>query len=848
MKHKYIISGFLFLTANLFSQPTAFSSRGIGGGGALFFPTINPANDNEYYVRCDMSEMFHSKDFGNTYEQIPFDRLQVFNTSTYELTKDSNIAYCNFNDGNEGYPVKTMDGGKTWNRLNAYNIGTYGNVFRLSANYQNPQQLILAAYGDILFSNDGGSSFSLIKHTVNNGVGITLGGVFWDGTNIYLGTNEGLLFSTNAGANFSVMNSSGITNGEVIWSFAAARSGSTIRFTCITAQAGDVYNVVMPWEYNGFSKGVYTMDDANGTWVAKSSGINFAGDFVMYVAMALNDINTIYLGGHDDATGGPLVFKSNNAGAAWNKVFKTVNNSNIMTAWEGANGDKGWGWSETCFGIAVAPNNSNKVIFSNYSNVQTSNDGGANWKQAYVSVSDQHPAGASSPKNKVYHSIGLENTTCWQVYWQDANTMMGCFSDIGGIRSTDKGNAWGYTYRGFSVNSLYRMVKTADHKMFGACSNIHDMYQSTRLSDALLDANDGNGKIVYSADNGATWSNLHSFNHPVFWLAADPNRPNRMYASVIHYGGMQGAQLGGIYKTDNLDQLATSTWVKLPNPARTEGHPACIQVLNDGKMVCTFSGRRNGSGTFTASSGVFVYDPDLNSWTDVSHAGMQYWTKDIVIDPNDPSQNTWYVAVFSGWGGAANGLGGLYKTINRGVSWAKLTGTQFATVTSVTFNPQNLQQAYLTTETQGLWVSIDMRQTTPTWSIVKAYPFRQPERVFFNPYNTNEMWVSSFGNGMKMGLMDNTTGIVGFETFKSLRIYPNPNTGDFILETNKPLRSGSYIELYDMFGKRCVQIPCLNLGNANKISVSLPEMDRGVYMLRLISGADIYSGKLQLEN
>jgi hypothetical protein len=90
-------------------------------------------------------------------------------------------------------------------------------------------------------------------------------------------------------------------------------------------------------------------------------------------------------------------------------------------------------------------------------------------------------------------------------------------------------------------------------------------------------------------------------------------------------------------------------------------NPASIIVLNDGKMVCTYSGRRTSGGSFTASSGVFIYDPVGNSWSDVSDAGMQYWTKDIVIDPSDPTQNTWYVCVFSGWGGAPNGLGGLYK-------------------------------------------------------------------------------------------------------------------------------------------------------------------------------------------
>src|SRR5688572_7669477 len=83
-----------------------------------------------------------------------------------------------------------------------------------------------------------------------------------------------------------------------------------------------------------------------------------------------------------------------------------------------------------------------------------------------------------------------------------------------------------------------------------------------------------------------------------------------------------------------------------------------------------YSARRAGSPlAFTASSGVFVSTNGGQSWQDRSHNGMRYWTKDVVIDPHDPNQNTWYAAVFSGWGGAPNGLGGLYRTTNRGVNW-----------------------------------------------------------------------------------------------------------------------------------------------------------------------------------
>jgi hypothetical protein len=823
----------IIIVVSINAQPTSFSPKGIGGGGALFFPSINPANDNEFYVSCDMSELFHSTDFGLNYSQVPFTKLQVFNNSTYEFTNDPNIAYSNFNDGNSGYPVKTTNGGNTWSQITGYNVGTYGEVYSVHANYNNPQQLLIGAYGDILFSNNGGTSFTLVKHAANMGAGLIVGGVFWDGANIYIGTNEGIISSSNSGSSFSVMAVTGITAGQVIWSFAGAKSGSTTRFVCITANTNDVYNGVMPWDYYNFPKGVYVMDNASGTWLSKSAGINFTNDFIMYAAMAWNDINNIYLGGNDNALSAPLVYKSTDGGNSWTKKFNTTNNANIVTGWEGYSGDKNWSWSETCFGITVAPNNSSKVLFGGFSNVQATSDGGNSWKQAYVKSSDEHAAGSATPKNLAYHSIGLENTTCWQVMWSSPSIMMGAYSDIGGIRTLDSGNSWGFQYTGFSVNSLYRVAKRNDGKLFGGCSNIHDMYQSTRLADAQLDANDGNGKIVWSADNGATWATLHSFNHPVFWLAIDPNNQNRMYASVIHYGGTQGSQLGGIYKTEDLNNLASSAWTKLPNPPRTEGHPASIEVLNDGKMVCTFSGRRTSGGSFTASSGVFLYDPSTNSWTDISDPGMFYWTKDIVIDPSDATQNTWYVSVFSGWGGAPNGLGGLYKTTNRGTSWTKLTGSQFDRVTSITFNPQNLSQAYLTTEMQGLWISNNMNTTTPIWSLVTSYPFRQPERVYFNPYDATELWVTSFGNGLKKGSLG-PNNVADFNHAANLKVYPNPCKGICNVSLNLDRNEKAVITVTDLIGRNILSYEkVLHHGN-NDFSLDLYTHSPGIYLIDII--------------
>ena len=168
---------------------------------------------------------------------------------------------------------------------------------------------------------------------------------------------------------------------------------------------------------------------------------------------------------------------------------------------------------------------------------------------------------------------------------------------------------------------------------------------------------------------------------------------------------------------------------------------------------------------------------------------MKYWSQDLVIDPSDPAQNTWYVCVYSGWGGAPNGLGGLYKTTNRGASWTKLTGSQFDRVTSITFNPQMLTQAYLTTETQGLWLLGEMNSLAPSTTPVTSYPFRQPQRVFFNPYNPNEVWVTSFGNGMKFGHI-NSTGIFELAGIpnENLIICPNPSNGVFSVQLEATLR------------------------------------------------------------
>jgi photosystem II stability/assembly factor-like uncharacterized protein len=836
---KILTFSLLAFAGSTFAQPSSFSSRGIGGGGALFALSINPADNNEYYVACDMGELFHTEDYGNSYDQVHFTQVIGGHNSKVCYTSTPGLLYTISYAQDMVRPMKSTDNGLTWNVLNG-NPDNSEETYTIDADYTNPNRVIISYYGSIYYSDNGGNSFTNVYTDMSGSGDVLVGGVFFDGSNIYIGTSDGVFVSTNAGTSWNNVTITGIPSTERISSFAGAKSGGITRFFCITGDVGDVYPGLVGSDYWDFAKGVYSVDYGSGNWTPKLTGINLSSDFPMFVGMATNDINTVYLAGSNDNSV-PTIFKTTNAGSNWNNTFNSTGNQNISTGWSGQGGDRPWSYGECPFALAIAPNDANRVIFGDFGFVHKTSNGGTSWQQAYVNTADQHPAGSNTPPAQSYQSVGIENTTCWQICWVDSSNMFSCFSDIKGVRSTDAGNSWSFNYTGHSANSMYRLTEhPTNGTLFAATSNIHDMYQSTRLQDAQLDANDPQGKIIYSTNNGQTWQLLHLFNHPVFWIALDPNNPNRAYASVIHYNG--GAGVGGIYVTNDLQNLTTSTWTLLTDPPRTQKHPASIVVLNDGKMVCTYSGRRNAGGTFQNCSGTFIYDPaGAGSWTDVSDPGMYYWTKDIVIDPNDVTQNTWYVGVFSGWGGPPNGTGGLYKTTNRGISWTRLSNTAaMDRVTSCTFNPNNPNQVYMTTEVQGLWISNNMNTSTPTFTQVQSYPFQQPERVFFNPYNTNEVWVSSFGNGMKMGTL-NPIGIPEFENTAAndLVVYPNPAGNELCISMKSDALKNASIEIKDILGKTVLKQA---LGSDTKIDIST--LENGTYFVSVSSNGMVKTKKV----
>src|SRR5262249_39976305 len=159
-----------------------------------------------------MSQLFHTTNGGASWQQVDFRQIQGGHETRVQYTEDPNILYAldysSINGVDNQRPAKSTDGGQTWQPL--ANDPTFSGAFSFAADPTNHNRLVIADYTNIYFSNDGGQTWASKYTAADSNAGIVLGGTFWDGTNIYLGTNDGIVASTNGGQSFAKMNVSGI--------------------------------------------------------------------------------------------------------------------------------------------------------------------------------------------------------------------------------------------------------------------------------------------------------------------------------------------------------------------------------------------------------------------------------------------------------------------------------------------------------------------------------------------------------------------------------------------------------------------------------------------------------------
>ncbi|WP_437314110.1 hypothetical protein [Sorangium sp. So ce385] len=727
-------------------------SRGVGGGGALFSPSINPHDGREIFMASDMRGVYRTRDFGRKWTNLDFRDIQGGVLSQFRFTADPDVLYAVTYRGPENVIfdaatlAKSTDGGATWDAP-VTTPGTPGDAHYLFVDPCDTDRLLVSDTRQLYASLDGGRSFHLV-HTTDWPGGLKVGGVHWDGDDIYAGTSDGLLVSRNGGASFRLDTSiGGLPQGEKIVSFAGAGHGRRARFFAVTFSAADgggnplVTANTTGGELDAYA-GLYRLKLGEKRWVSATNGLG-PSDKLAFVATSADDPGVAYVAGGDRQTLAPIVLKTIDGGASWRHVFRSDHNANIATGWSGFGGDMGWDFGEYALGLSVSPEDSRRVAITDLGFVHVSDDGGKSFQQAYVDPADDNRRGADTPKSRFYRTSGVEQTSGWWLTFPDKHTIFASLTDIRSAYSEDGGSSWARDgANGLTLNTTYHAVQhPITGALYAATGSVHDIYQSPWMRDARIDgteARPARGGIMISEDKGATWSLVADLGRPVIWLALDPNDPDQLYASTVN------SVSGGIVHLDLSAPRAAPE--PLPAPPRTQGHAFNVHVLKDGSIVATYSGHQPGNTrTFTDRSGVFLLPPGASAWEDRSSPEMHYWTKDIVVDPNDRTESTWYVTVFSH---DDRFFGGLYRTRDRGLTWQRISDK--VRVESCAIDPRDPDRMYMTTERDGLWITEDLNDDAPTFFRDDGYSFQQPVRVFWNPHDLDEVWTVSFGGGMRV--------------------------------------------------------------------------------------------------
>jgi hypothetical protein len=710
------------------APPERFVSRGPGGGGAFFAGSINPHRPDEIWMPSDMSPLLRSWDFGRTWETLDFRVIQGGNHATgVQFTSNPRI----LNALNQGIPSRSADGGTTWTPIP---LPGGSAAYTLFADPGHTNRVIASSSSTLYFSENGGTTYSA-RHTASD---LLVAGVFWQEADIQVGSRAGVLVSTDAGASFTQTGMPGIPPGNEMVSFAGARQDGTNRFFCVTHSAGGVYPGMTGADYSGY-RGVFRKT-GSGAWTPSVTGLDTSQ--LSFVGMAAEDIDNAYTAGSDGSSR-PVVARTTDGGTTWSVVLRCAGNQNVATGWSGDDAGawnwKKWSFGECALGFAVCASDIRRAVISDYGFIHLTDDGGTTWRQAYVRESHTTPVGAPTPKQQAFTGNGAEDTSCWWLEWLSPQVLFAGFTDVRGMRSADGGSSWQAPMT-LPYNSTYHVARHPNGRVYGAMSSVHDLYAWDRYCrDADLDA--GTGAVMMSADLGATWTLLWNAGHPVVAVTADPALTNRLYAALVH------STLGGIFRTENLSAGTTATWTRLAVPPRTQGHPYHLIVLPDGALLATYCARI-AHNDFQPSSGVFLSTDDGASWLDRTHPDMRYYTKDLTVDPADQAGHTWWAGVWGEWG-SSNGKGGLYRTTNRGETWTRVSNLK--AVNGAYLPAGDPGEIFVCTEDQGLWHGVDRSAATPILSAVKGYPFRFPTRVFFNPHDANEVWVTSYGNGLRLG-------------------------------------------------------------------------------------------------
>jgi photosystem II stability/assembly factor-like uncharacterized protein len=199
----------------------------------------------------------------------------------------------------------------------------------------------------------------------------------------------------------------------------------------------------------------------------------------------------------------------------------------------------------------------------------------------------------------------------------------------------------------------------------------------------------------------------------------------------------------GVYKSTDNGQ----SWTEKNNGiAGDEPFAWRITPSQDGALYLVVARRTEGKDYSAPGAGALYRSTDkAEHWQRVDLPSGVTGPTGLEIDPRNPQQL--YLTAWGQEGEDADRNGGVYASDNGGQTWRALF-TQSQHVYDLTIDPRHPDTLYITGFDAAAYRSTD-RGTH--WSRIEGYDFKWGHRIFLDPNNPAQIYITTYGGGVWHG-------------------------------------------------------------------------------------------------